>query len=83
VEQKRYPFKAEPNPQNQNALGTIVLGTSVVLLPAGNLYYRVRGFNYGLPTGAQQMSGPTPPDRRRETQFSVIGGANSPLPNRA
>src|SRR4029453_5662172 len=24
---KRYPFKPEPNPQNQNALGTIPLGT--------------------------------------------------------
>jgi hypothetical protein len=54
---KRYPFKPEPNPQNQNALGTLVLGTSTVLpLKAGTWYYRVRGFNYALPTGAQQMS---------------------------
>src|SRR5438477_1255613 len=53
----RYPFKPEPSPQNQNALGTMTLGTSVVLpLPAGTWYYRVRGFNYTLPTGAQQMS---------------------------
>ena len=67
---KRYPFKAEPNPQNQNALGTIVLGTSVVLpLKPGTWYYRVRGFNYGLPTGAQQMSWSGPrQNRRRETQ---------------
>jgi hypothetical protein len=54
---KRYPFKPEPNAQNQNALGTLVLGTSTVLpLKPGTWYYRVRGFNYALPTGAQQMS---------------------------
>jgi hypothetical protein len=54
---KGYPFKPQPNPQNQNALGTLVLGTSTVLpLKPGTWYYRVRGFNYGLPTGAQQMS---------------------------
>jgi hypothetical protein len=54
---KGYPFKPEPNPQNANALGTLALGTSTVLpLKPGTWYYRVRGFNYGLPTGAQQMS---------------------------
>lgn len=54
---KRYPFKPEPNPQNANALGTLTLGTSTVLpLKPGTWYYRVRGFNFGLPTGAQQMS---------------------------
>jgi hypothetical protein len=54
---KRYPFKPEPNPQNANALGTLTLGTSIVLpLKPGTWYYRVRGFNYALPTGAQQMS---------------------------
>jgi hypothetical protein len=54
---KRYPFKPEPNPQNQNALGTMTLGTSTVLpLKPGTWYYRVRGFNFTLPTGAQQMS---------------------------
>jgi len=53
----RYPFKPEPNPQNQGALGTMTLGTSAVLpLKAGTWYYRVRGFNLNLPTGAQQMS---------------------------
>jgi hypothetical protein len=54
---KRYPFKPEQNPQNSNALGTITLGTSTVLpLKPGTWYYRVRGFNFALPTGAQQMS---------------------------
>jgi hypothetical protein len=73
---KRYPFKAEPNPQNQNALGTIVLGTSVVLpLKPGTWYYRVRGFNYGLPTGAQQMSWSDPARIVvAKPKFRVIGG---------
>jgi hypothetical protein len=54
---KGYPFKPEPNPQNDNALGTLTLGTSTVLpLKPGTWYYRVRGFNFALPTGAQQMS---------------------------
>jgi hypothetical protein len=53
----RYPFTPQPNPQNQNALGTLTLGTAAVLpLKAGTWYYRVRGFNLNLPTGAQQMS---------------------------
>jgi hypothetical protein len=53
----RYPFKPQPNPQNSGALGTMTLGTSVVLpLSTGTWYYRVRGFNYSLPTGAQAMS---------------------------
>src|SRR3954462_10769073 len=53
----RYPFTPQPNPQNQGALGTMTLGTSVVLpLPVGTWWYRVRGFNLNLPTGAQQMS---------------------------
>jgi hypothetical protein len=53
----RYPFTPQPNPQNQGALGTMTLGTAVVLpLPAGTWWYRVRGFNINLPTGAQQMS---------------------------
>jgi hypothetical protein len=53
----RYPFTPRPNPQNQGALGTMTLGTSVVLpLPVGTWWYRVRGFNLNLPSGAQQMS---------------------------
>ena len=53
----RYPFKPQPNPQNANALGTMTLGTSAVLpLQPGTWYYRVRGFNFSLRTGAQQLS---------------------------
>jgi hypothetical protein len=72
----RYPFKPEPNPQNQNALGTLTLGTSTVLpLKAGTWYYRVRGFNYTLPTGAQQMSWSDPAKIVvAKPKFRVIGG---------
>jgi hypothetical protein len=73
---KRYPFKPEPNPQNQNALGTLVLGTSTVLpLKPGTWYYRVRGFNYSLPTGAQQMSWSDPARIVvAKPKFRVVGG---------
>jgi hypothetical protein len=73
---KRYPFKPEPNPQNQNALGTITLGTSTVLpLRPGTWYYRVRGFNYALPTGAQQMSWSDPAKIVvAKPKFRVVGG---------
>ncbi len=73
---KRYPFKPEPNPQNQNALGTLVLGTSAVLpLKPGRWYYRVRGFNYSLPTGAQQMSWSDPAKIVvAKPKFSIVGG---------
>jgi hypothetical protein len=72
----RYPFKPEPNPQNQNALGTLTLGTSAVLpLKAGTWYYRVRGFNYTLPTGAQQMSWSDPAKIVvAKPKFRVVGG---------
>lgn len=53
----RYPFRAQPDPQNANALGTMTTGTSAVLpLTPGTWYYRVRGFDFSLRTGAQQMS---------------------------
>jgi hypothetical protein len=73
---KRYPFKPLPNPQNQNALGTLTLGTSYVLpLKPGSWYYRVRGFNYGLPTGAQQMSWSDPAKIVvAKSRFRVVGG---------
>jgi len=72
----RYPFKPEPNPQNAGALGTMTLGTSVVLpLSAGTWYYRVRGFNYTLPTGAQAMSWSDPARIVvAKPRFRVVGG---------
>lgn len=54
---RRYPFRPEADPKSQNAPGRLTLGTSAVLpLTPGTWYYRVRGFNFSLPTGAQQMS---------------------------
>jgi hypothetical protein len=72
----RYPFKPQPNPQNQDALGTLTLGTSAVLpLGPGTWYYRVRGFNYTLPTGAQQMSWSDPARIVvAKPKFQVVGG---------
>ena len=72
----RYPFKPEPNPKNSNALGTLTLGTSTVLpLKPGTWYYRVRGFNYALPTGAQQMSWSDPAKIVvAKPRFRVVGG---------
>ena len=72
----RYPFKPQPNPQNAGALGTMTLGTSAVLpLSAGTWYYRVRGFNYSLPTGAQQMSWSDPAKIVvAKPRFRVVGG---------
>ena len=73
---RAYPFKPEPNPQNQNALGSMTLGTSAVLpLKAGTWYYRVRGFNFTLPTGAQQMSWSDPAKILvAKPKFRVVGG---------
>jgi hypothetical protein len=72
----RYPFKPQPNPQNSGALGTMTLGTSVVLpLSAGTWYYRVRGFNYTLPTGAQAMSWSDPAKIVvARPKFRLVGG---------
>jgi hypothetical protein len=72
----RYPFTPQPNPQNQGALGTMTLGTSTVLpLAAGTWWYRVRGFNINLPTGAQQMSWSDPSKIVvAKPKFRVVGG---------
>ena len=53
-----------------------VLGTSAVLpLKPGTWYYRVRGFNYSLPTGAQQMSWSDPAKIVvAKPKFRVVGG---------
>ena len=69
-------FKPEPNPKNSNALGTLTLGTSTVLpLKPGTWYYRVRGFNYALPTGAQQMSWSDPAKIVvAKPRFRIVGG---------
>jgi hypothetical protein len=55
---KAYPFVAEADPAGgaAGAKGRMTFSTSMVLpLTAGTWYYRVRGFNYNLPSGVQQM----------------------------
>jgi hypothetical protein len=72
-----YPFVPEADPAT-GAAGILTGSTSYVLpLSTGTWYYRVRGYDYSLPTGAQQMSwsdstkitivGPT---------FEVVGGGS-------
>lgn len=57
---KRYPFGAQIDPRT-GAHGYLTFGTSAVLpLGPGKWWYRVRGFDYSLPTGAQQMAWSTP-----------------------
>jgi hypothetical protein len=52
----RYPFQPEPIPGGGNK-GYMTTGTSLVLpVGPGVWYYRVRGFDYSLPSGSQQMS---------------------------
>jgi hypothetical protein len=51
----QYPFNPQPSPTG--TLGLMTGATSVVLpVGPGTWWYRVRGFDYSLPTGAQQMS---------------------------
>jgi hypothetical protein len=53
---KRYPFVAETDPRTTTK-GFLTFSTSSVLpLLPGTWWYRVRGFDYNLPTGVQQMS---------------------------
>ena len=52
----KYPFKPELDPAT-TAAGRMTYSTSVVLpIGAGTWYYRVRGIDYNLPTGVQQMA---------------------------
>jgi hypothetical protein len=56
----RYPFVAENDPRTSTK-GYLTFSNSAVLpLVPGTWYYRVRGFDYGLPTGVQQMGWSTP-----------------------
>jgi hypothetical protein len=61
-----YPFKAE---------GAIMTTSTSAVLPLtpGTWYYRVRGFDYNLPTGAQQMAWSDPQELVMTTpKFSVV-----------
>ena len=74
----RYPFKPQPDPENQNALGTMTFGTSTVLpLKPGTWYYRVRGFGFSLRTGSQEMSWSDPAKIVvAKPKFKVVGGGH-------
>lgn len=51
----KYPFKPEIDPRS-SAKGYMTFSTSDVLpLAPGTWYYRVRGIDFNLPTGVQQM----------------------------
>jgi hypothetical protein len=55
-----YPFKAQTDPRSSSK-GYLTFSTSDILpLSAGTWWYRVRGIDYNLPTGVQQMSWSTP-----------------------
>ncbi|HWH06365.1 MAG TPA: hypothetical protein VNT23_08000, partial [Gaiellaceae bacterium] len=72
----RVPFRPETDPAT-NALGLMTLNTSAVLpLQPGTWYYRVRGYDYSLPTGAQALSWSAPQQLvvTRPT-FAVVSGA--------
>ena len=71
----RYPFVPEPDPKT-GALGMMTATTSAILpLRPGTWYYRVRGFDFSLPTGSQAMSWS---DRKAivvtKPKFAVLSG---------
>jgi hypothetical protein len=69
----RAPFKPV---LSGGAPGVLAWGTSVVLpLTPRTWYYRVRGFDYSLPTGAQEMSW-SDPSRIvvAKPKFKIVGG---------
>lgn len=71
----KVPFTPETDPAT-NALGMMTLNTSEVLpLTSGTWYYRVRGFDYSLPTGAQAMSWSDPQQIVvSKPTFAIVGG---------
>jgi hypothetical protein len=71
----KVPFTAETDPAS-GALGMLTLNTSAVLpLTSGTWYYRVRGFDFSLPTGSQAMSWSSPEAIVvSKPTFAIIGG---------
>jgi hypothetical protein len=69
----RYPFNAQL--ASDGSPGMMTGSTSVVLpLTPGTWWYRVRGFDYSLPTGSQQMSWSSPARLVvAAPSFSVVG----------
>jgi uncharacterized membrane protein YgcG len=71
----QYPFAPEAIPGG-GGKGYMTTNTSLVLpVGPGTWYYRVRGFDYSLPTGAQQMSWSDPAKIVvAKPQFKIVGG---------
>ena len=75
------PFVPQTDPAS-GALGMMTLNTSAVLpLQPGTWYYRVRGYDYSLPSGAQAMSW-SDPQKIVATRpvFVVVGGGTPDAP---
>ena len=79
----QYPFTPELDPATGTA-GKMTSSTSVVLpVAAGTWWYRVRGFDYSLPTGAQQMSWSDPVKLVvAKPKFKVVGGSTAVTPSK-
>jgi hypothetical protein len=76
----RNPFVPQADPAT-GALGIMTLNTSAVLpLEPGTWYYRVRGYDYSLPTGAQAMSWSDPQQIVASRPTFVVVGAESDAP---
>jgi hypothetical protein len=78
----QYPFTPQPAPAG--TLGILTSSTSVVLpVTPGTWWYRVRGFDYSLPTGAQQMSWSDPAKLVvAPPKFKLVGGSTSAAPTK-
>ncbi|HEY8407651.1 MAG TPA: hypothetical protein VIK66_06725 [Gaiellaceae bacterium] len=77
----RYPFQPQPIPGSGN-LGYMTTGTSLVLpVGPGTWYYRVRGFDYSLPSGSQQMSWSDPAKLVvAKPTYKIVGGGQAKKP---
>ncbi|MGH2972765.1 MAG: hypothetical protein ACRDLE_11700 [Gaiellaceae bacterium] len=77
-----YPFN--PIMLASGSTGVMTTGTSIVFpheLGPGTWWYRVRGFDYSLPTGAQQMSWSAPAKLVvAPPTFKLVGGSTSAVP---
>jgi hypothetical protein len=71
----KYPFKPEIDPRS-TVRGYMTFDTSTVLpVTSGTWYYRVRGVDFNLPTGVQQMSWSDPEKIVvSPPQFKVVAG---------
>ncbi len=73
----KYPFVPEADPAT-GAAGILTGATAYVLpLTTGTWYYRVRGYDYGLPTGSQQMGWSDPAKIViAKPTFTIVGSSS-------